>query len=89
MCTVLTFFGVYLQKIRGSVSIKANLSLFFYSFHPYTQFSSPCVYFGSPSLRLVIPDGKRLLARPGRRWENNIKTDLKVRWGGVDWIALV
>jgi hypothetical protein len=35
------------------------------------------------------PDVKRPLARPSRRWEDNIKMDLKeVGWGGVDWIDL-
>jgi len=31
----------------------------------------------------------RLLGRPRRRWEENIKMDLQeIRWGGTDWIAL-
>jgi hypothetical protein len=35
------------------------------------------------------PEGKRPLERPRRRWENNIKIDLKeVCWGRVDWIGL-
>ena len=35
------------------------------------------------------PDGKSPLGRPGRRWEDNIKTDLhEVRCGGMDWIEL-
>jgi hypothetical protein len=34
-------------------------------------------------------DGKRLLGRPRRRVDNNIKMDLEeVGWGGMDWIAL-
>jgi hypothetical protein len=33
------------------------------------------------------PDGKRPLERPRRRWEDNIKTDLKeVGCGGMEWI---
>ena len=33
--------------------------------------------------------GKPALARPRRRWEDNIKTDLQeVGCGGVDWIEL-
>ena len=33
------------------------------------------------------PEGKRLLGRPRRRWEGNIKMDLQeVGCGGVDWI---
>jgi len=36
------------------------------------------------------PDGKRLLGRPRRRWEDNIKMDLQeVGCGGMDWIELV
>jgi len=33
------------------------------------------------------PEGRRPLGRPGRRWEDNIKTNLEeVGWGhGLDW----
>jgi hypothetical protein len=32
---------------------------------------------------------KRLLRRPKRKWEDNIKTDLtEIVFGGVDWINL-
>jgi hypothetical protein len=35
------------------------------------------------------PEGRRRLGRPRRRWEDNIKMDLReVRWGGMDWINL-
>jgi hypothetical protein len=34
-------------------------------------------------------EGKRSLGRPGRRWVNNIKMDLReIGWGGMDWIDL-
>ena len=34
-------------------------------------------------------EGKRLLGRPRRRWEDNIKIDLQeVGCGGVNWIDL-
>jgi hypothetical protein len=33
------------------------------------------------------PEGKRPLGRPGRRWVDTIKMDLReVGWGGIDWI---
>jgi hypothetical protein len=33
------------------------------------------------------PEGKRTLARPRRRWEDNVKADLQeVRGGSMDWI---
>jgi hypothetical protein len=36
------------------------------------------------------PEGKRLLGRPRRRWEENIKMDLQEeRCGFMDWIELV
>ena len=36
------------------------------------------------------PEGKRQLGRPTRRWEHNIKMDLKeIRWKNADWINLV
>jgi hypothetical protein len=35
------------------------------------------------------PEGKILLARPRRRWEDNIKMDLReIGWGGMGWIYL-
>jgi hypothetical protein len=34
-------------------------------------------------------EGRRTLGRPRRRWENNIKMDLReVGWGGMDCINL-
>jgi hypothetical protein len=33
------------------------------------------------------PEGKRPLGRPGRRWVDNIKIDLRqIGWDGIDWI---
>jgi hypothetical protein len=35
------------------------------------------------------PEGKRPLGRPRRRWEDNIKMNLReIIWGGIDWISL-
>jgi hypothetical protein len=35
------------------------------------------------------PEVRRPLGRPKRRWEDNIKTDLReVGWEGADWIDL-
>ena len=35
------------------------------------------------------PEGKRSLWRPSRRWEGNIKMDIReVGCGGMDWIEL-
>jgi hypothetical protein len=35
------------------------------------------------------PEGKRPLGRSRRRWEDNIKMDLReIGWGGMDWIDL-
>jgi hypothetical protein len=35
------------------------------------------------------PEGKRPLGRPRRRWENNIKMDLReIGSAGIDWIDL-
>jgi hypothetical protein len=34
-------------------------------------------------------EGKRQLGRPRRRWEDNIRTDLReIGWGGMDWLDL-
>jgi hypothetical protein len=35
------------------------------------------------------PEGKKALGRPRRRWDDNIKMDLReIEWGGMDWIDL-
>jgi hypothetical protein len=35
------------------------------------------------------PQGKRPLGRQGRRWVDNIETDLReIGWGGVDWMDM-
>jgi hypothetical protein len=35
------------------------------------------------------PEVRRLLGRPRRRWEGNIKMNLReIGWGAVDWIDL-
>jgi hypothetical protein len=35
------------------------------------------------------PEGKIPLGRPRRRWEDNIRMDLReIGWGGMDWIDL-
>jgi hypothetical protein len=35
-----------------------------------------------------LPEGKRQLGRPRRRWVDNIRIDLgEVGWGDVDWIG--
>jgi hypothetical protein len=36
-----------------------------------------------------MPEGKRPLRRPRRRWVNNIQIDLRqTGWDGMDWIDL-
>jgi hypothetical protein len=43
------------------------------------------------SYRILVgkPEGKRPLGRPRRRWEDNVRMDLReIGWGGVDWIDL-
>jgi hypothetical protein len=35
------------------------------------------------------PEGKKPQGRPRRRWEYNIKMDLReIGWGGMDWFDL-
>jgi hypothetical protein len=37
-----------------------------------------------------MPEGKRPLGRPRRRWVDNIKMHLReIRWDGGDWISLL
>ena len=46
---------------------------------------------GRRAYRVLVgkPEGKRPHGRPRRRWEDNIKMDVKeVGWGGIDCIDL-
>jgi hypothetical protein len=40
--------------------------------------------------RILIgnPEGERPLRRPRRRWEDNVRMNLEIGWGGMDWIDL-
>jgi hypothetical protein len=38
---------------------------------------------------VVIPEGKRPLGRPSRRWKDDIKIGLQEVGWGMDWIGLV
>jgi len=45
---------------------------------------------GGYRVLLGIPEGRRPLGRPRRRWVDNIRIDLQeVRCGYMDWIGLV
>jgi hypothetical protein len=45
---------------------------------------------GAYTILVWRPEGRRPLGRPRRRWEDNIKMDLReIRFGDVDWIHLV
>jgi hypothetical protein len=42
---------------------------------------------GAYKILVARPEGRRPLARPRRRWEDNIKMDLReIGFGDVDWI---
>jgi hypothetical protein len=44
---------------------------------------------GAYRILVERPEGRRSLGRPRRRWEDNIKTDLReVGLGGMNWIEL-
>jgi hypothetical protein len=42
---------------------------------------------GAYNILFGRPEGRRPLGRPRRRWEDNMKMDLKeIEFGDVDWI---
>jgi hypothetical protein len=44
---------------------------------------------GAYNILVEKPEGRRTLGRPRRRWEDNIKMDLRERgFGEADWIYL-
>ena len=47
---------------------------------------------GRGAYRVLVgkPESRRALGRPRRRWEDNVKMDVRnVDWGHMDWIDLV
>jgi hypothetical protein len=49
------------------------------------------IVFGRGVLKVLVgkPEGKGPVGRPRRRWEDNIKMDLReIECGGMDWIEL-
>ena len=49
------------------------------------------MYGGGGGVHRVLvgkPEGKRPFGRPRRRWEDNIKMDLREVGGGGDWMEL-
>jgi hypothetical protein len=44
---------------------------------------------GAYNILVGMPEGRRPLRRPRRRWQDNIKMDLgEIGFGNVDWIRL-
>jgi hypothetical protein len=43
---------------------------------------------GAYRILVERPEGRRTLARPRRRWEDNIKTDFQEVGCGMDWIEV-
>jgi hypothetical protein len=43
---------------------------------------------GAYNILMRIPEGRRPLGRPRRRWEDYIKMDLQEVGWGMDWIEL-
>jgi hypothetical protein len=43
---------------------------------------------GQGAYRILVgrPEGRKLLGRPRRRWDDNIKIDLQEVGWGMDWI---
>jgi len=45
---------------------------------------------GADRVLVGRPEDKRPTGRPWRRWEDNVKMDMKgIGWEGVEWILLV
>jgi hypothetical protein len=45
---------------------------------------------GAYNILVGRPEGRRPLGRPRRRWEENIKIDLReIGFGDVDWIVFI
>jgi hypothetical protein len=54
-----------------------------------TVSSSTTILLHGVSVKLYQAEGKRQLGRPRRRWDANIRMEIrKIRWEGVNWINL-
>jgi len=50
---------------------------------------NPCHVYLRPKFKIILPEGRRPLGRPRRRWVDNIRMDLQeVGCGYMDWIGL-
>jgi hypothetical protein len=57
------------------------------SFSWYFKLAKNSEVRGAYNILVERPEGRRPLGRPRRRWEDNIKMDLReIRFGDVDWI---
>jgi hypothetical protein len=74
-----------------------DICMFFFSFVPWDfgrmRWAGHAARMGETrnEYRILVgkPERKRPLGRPGRRWVDNIKMDLReIEWGGRDWIEL-
>ena len=56
-----------------------------------TTHTNTCTYiYYLSGLKFTLPEGRRPLGRPRRRWVDNIRMDLQeVGYGYMDWIGLV
>jgi len=86
-------FRILLPFFRTSWGVGVLNSVIFNSFHNWHDFGGPSEFRGGgfepPTPPPRYATGKRPLVRPRRRWEDNIKMDLKdLGWEGQDWIDL-
>jgi hypothetical protein len=67
------------SSIRQNIKVKLSLCLI----------SQPLYHEDAYRILVGKPEGKIPLGRPRRRWEDNIRMDLReIGWGGMDLIDL-
>jgi hypothetical protein len=91
------------DSLRVPARLVRDVSIFGIHHHEKVTPSASCVsaanavcryiaIFNRKFISLILvgkPEGKRPLGRPRRRWEDNIKIDLReIGWGSMDWIDL-
>jgi hypothetical protein len=66
---------------------KYILKMFLISLLRSESLTIPSIVRGAYNILVGRPEGRRPLGRPRRRWEDNIKMDLReIRFRDVDWI---
>ena len=68
--------------------LESHVTLALFQYSDINSTVNPTMLYFSYRVLVGKPEGKIPLGRPRRRWEDNIKMDLREVGGGGDWMEL-